>query len=374
MIRLGWRMLAHKPTRLLVTWGGLGVLFFLAAVQVGLLIGWCNTTSAIVSHADADLWVMAEQTPAFDYGSAIPRQRVYQARSVEGVAWAEGLFVGFGIWQRPDGRRLNVTLVGLDQECVGGPWKMREGSTDRVHLPDAVILDQLAKEHLGVLGVRDEATLLGRRAVVWGISAEVRTFTALPFVFTSLNAARNYDKRYEPDEITYVLVRCSPGHSPEAVRDRLRLELPHVEVLTGRDFAVRTMRYWMLETGAGITVILAASLGLAVSVLVTNQTLFAVTQEYLGNYATLAALGFGRAQLLACLLIQGLALAAGEIVLGSAGFAVAARFSAPTNLPLETTPEVYAGLVAISVGSCLMGAFLSVRAVLRVDPATVFRG
>jgi putative ABC transport system permease protein len=374
MTRVAWRMLAHKPTRLLVTWGGLGVLFFLAAVQLGLLVGWCNTTSAIVRHAHADVWVMAEQTPAFDYGTAIPRQRVYQARAVEGVAWAEGLFMAWNIWQRPDGRRVNVELVGLDNECVGGPWAMREGSIDNVLLPDGVIVDDLFLEQLGVQRMGDEVEMLGRRAVVRGISSEVRTFTASPFIFTSMKAARKYDKRYGSDEITYVLVRCSPGHSAEDVRDRLRAELPHVEVLTGREFAVRTMRYWMLETGAGLTVILAAVLGLTVSVVVTSQTLFAVTQEYLRNYATLAAIGFGRAQLLACVLSQGLILAVGEVLLGSAGFAVAARFSARTNLPLETTPWVYAGLVTVSLGSCLIGAFLSVRAVLRLDPATVFRG
>jgi putative ABC transport system permease protein len=374
MIRVAWRMLAHKPIRLLVTWGGLGVLFFLAAVQLGLLVGWCNTVSAIVRHADVDVWVMAEQAPAFDYGTAIPRQRIYQARSVEGVAWAEGLFMTWNIWQRPDGRKVNVELVGLDNECVGGPWAMKEGTVDRALLPDAVIVDDLFLEQLGVHRVGDEAEMLGRRAVVRGISTEVRTFTASPFIFTSVEAARKYDKRYGPDDITYVLVRCAPGHSSEAVRDRLRAELPHVEVLTRREFAVRTMRYWMLETGAGLTVILAAGLGLAVSVVVTSQMLFAVTQEYLRNYATLAAVGFGRAQLLACVLVQGLLLAGGEVLLGSAGFIVAARFSARTNLPLETTPGAYTGLVVIAVVSCLMGGLLSLRTVLRIDPATVFRG
>lgn len=374
MVRVAWRMLAHRPIRLLITWGGLGVLFFLAAAQLGLLVGWCDTTSAIVRHADANLWVMAEQTPAFDYGTALPSQKVYQARCVEGVAWAESLFVGWSVWQRSDGRRVNVTLVGLDEECVGGPWIFQEGSTEGVHQPNGVVLDELFKEQLGVRRIGDEAEMLGRRAVVRGISAEVRTFTALPFIFTSIEAARKYDKRYGPDEITYVLVRCAPGHSPNTVRERLRAELLRVEVLTSREFAVRTMRYWMLETGAGLTVILAACLGLAVSVVVTSQTLFAVTQEYLGNYATLAAVGFGRAQLLACVLMQGLVLAAGEVLLGSVGFAVAARFSTRTNLPLETTPEVYAGLVVVAVGSCLVGGLLSVQTILRVDPATVFRG
>jgi putative ABC transport system permease protein len=367
-------MLVDKPVRLLVTWSGLGVLFFLAFAQLGLLAGWCNTVSAIVRHADADIWIMAEQTSAFDLGTAIPRERVYQARSVEGVAWAEGLFVEANFWQRPDGRRVNVQLVGLDDRCVAGPWIMREGNSDCVLLPDGVIVDELFVEQLAVKGLGHEAELLGRRAVVRGISSGVRTFTALPVVFCSLQSGRRYDRRYGSDEVTYVLARCTPGNSPETIRDRLKAELPHVEILTSAEFAERTMRYWMLETGAGMTLVLTATLGLAVSVVVTSQMLFTVTQEHLSNYATLAAVGFGRLQLLGCVVAQALLLAAGEILLGSAGFALVAWQSYGTNMPLETSPEVCSGLIAISALGCLTGAFLSLRTVLCVDPATVFRG
>jgi putative ABC transport system permease protein len=143
MTRTAWQMLAHKPVRLLATWSGLGVLFFLAFVQMGLLVGWCNTVSAIVRHADADVWIMAEQTSSFDLGTAIPRHRVYQARNVAGVSWAEGLFVEANFWQRPDGRRVSVQLVGLDDRCVAGPWDMRQGRPDCVLLPDGVIVDEL---------------------------------------------------------------------------------------------------------------------------------------------------------------------------------------------------------------------------------------
>jgi putative ABC transport system permease protein len=374
MIEIAWGMLAHKPVRLLITWAGLGVLFFLAAAQVGMLVGWCNSCSAIVRHADTDVWVMTEQAPAFDYGTAIPRQRVYEARSVEGVAWAEAMIMAWNTWQRPDGRRVNIELVGLDHSCVGGPWAMRDGTVERIHLPDSVIVDELFLNSLGVKGVGDEAEMYGRRAIVRGVSTEVRTLTASPFVFTSIESARKYDRRYGPDEITYVLVRCSPGYTPEEVRDRLRAELSHVEVLTSWEFALRTMMYWMLETGLGITVVLTAILGLVVSVVVTSQTLFTVTQEHLSNYATLAAVGFGQNQLLSCVIMQGLVLTSGGVFIGSMLFAVAAYFSKRTPLPLETLPEVYAGLVVVFVVSSLAGAFLSMRSVLRLDPATVFRG
>ena len=35
-------------------------------------------------------------------------------------------------WQRPDGRKTEVELVGLDEGLVGAPWAMHEGFADAV--------------------------------------------------------------------------------------------------------------------------------------------------------------------------------------------------------------------------------------------------
>src|SRR5262249_48118816 len=163
---LALKMLAHKKSRLALTVAGLGAAFLLGAAQVGLLVGWCNTTSAIVRHARADVWVMARRTSAFDYGTAIKRNLIYRVRSIEGVAFAEGLFMAWNTWQRPDGRRVNVELVGLDEECAGGPWCLKEGDVRAVHRPDTVLVDDLYLEVLGVDRVSREAEMTGRRAIV----------------------------------------------------------------------------------------------------------------------------------------------------------------------------------------------------------------
>jgi putative ABC transport system permease protein len=202
----------------------------------------------------------------------------------------------------------------------------------------------------------------------------VRTLTASPFIFTSLEASRKYDKRYGSDDITYVLVKCSPGYSPDSVKKQLQHEIPHVEILTRREFAVRSMQYWLMETGLGITVVITAILGLSVSAVVTSQTLFTVTQEYLRNYSTLSAVGFSRGQLFHCVFTQGLVLVFGGITIGSTLFLAAALASAKTPIPLEMLPEVYWGLVAVALFGGLCGAFLSIRSIWRIDPAGVFRG
>jgi putative ABC transport system permease protein len=234
-------------------------------------------------------------------------------------------------------------------------------------------VDELYLGALGLEGVGDEAEMLGRRAVVGGISRRIRTLTASPFVFASLRTAIHFDGRYRDDEVTYVLARCAPGHSAEEVRDRIAREVPNVEVLTTRQFALRTMKYWMMETGLGATVGITALLGLVVGAVIISQTLFAITQDNLSHYATLLALGFGRGQLAGIVLLQGLLLGCGGVALGGVLFGCAARASAATPAPLETTPAISAGLVAASLACCLLASILSIRSLFRIDPIRVFR-
>jgi putative ABC transport system permease protein len=143
------KMLLYNRSRFVLTNAGIAVAFFLSAAQFGMMVGWCNTASAVVRHAGVDLWVMAPHTPAFDYGTPIPRHRLQQVRNVPGVAWAEGMVLAWNTWQRPDGRRVNVEMVGLDESSVGGPWEMKRGTVDVIHRPDTVIVDELYLEAPG---------------------------------------------------------------------------------------------------------------------------------------------------------------------------------------------------------------------------------
>jgi len=373
MTAIALRMLLEQPSRTIITIIGIAFLFFLSAAQVGLLVGWCNTCSAIIRNANADVWVMAEKAPCFDYGTPIPGHRIPQVRSVPGVAWAEGFFMAWNTWQRRDGAQVNVEVVGLDDHCVGGPWDMRDGVCDAVHYPDAVIVDETFVRQLGVERLGDEFEMYGTRCIVRGICRDVRTMTASPFVFTSIAKARAFDKRYRNDQITYVLARCAPGVSPEQVRERIAAAVPHVEALTSREFAIRTMKYWMLETGLGITVVVTAVLGFSVSTVVVSQTLYTITRDNLPKYAMLSALGFAQWKLALAVLVQSITLGMSGWAAGSGLYDQAAAVSATTPIPLQTTPLIFAAITAAFLASCVIASFLSLKAVFRLDPATVFR-
>jgi putative ABC transport system permease protein len=373
MLAIALKMLLHNKVRSITTVVGIAVAFLLSAAQIGLMVGWCNTCSAIIRHADVDVWVMAEQNPAFDYGTPIPRERLYQVLSVPGVAWAETMFFGWMFWQRPDGRVTNVELVGLDDSLVGGPWLMAENDTSVVLNPDAVVIDELYRDQLGIHQIDDEVEIGNQRAVVRGFSSGVRTFTAAPFAFTSFDTAIKYDSRYRDDEVTYVLVRGIPGVSPEQLRDLIAAEVPSTQVLTSAQFASRTILYWMLETGIGITVVATAVLGMFVGAVIVSQALYTITNDHLPNYATLMAIGFSRWKLVGVVLIQAALLGVVGIVIGSAVFGRIAQLSQTSPIPLDMNGEVFGGVLAALFFCCFAASFLSMRSVLRLDPVVVFR-
>ena len=207
MLLVAIKMLLHNKARTLSTVAGIAVAFFLSAVQVGLLVGWCNTTSAIVRHSGVDVWIMAKGTPAFDFAAAIPRERMYQVRSVPGVAWAECMYMGWTQWQRPDGRTTFVEIVGLDDGLVGGPWKMANQTVDVLQEPYAVIVDAMYAAQLGVDRLGQEVEICYRKAIVRGICGEVCNVQALRPLCSFPWTVHKYEPRLRPDEVTYVLAR-----------------------------------------------------------------------------------------------------------------------------------------------------------------------
>jgi putative ABC transport system permease protein len=365
-------MLLHNRMRFVMTILGISFAFFLASAQIGLMVGWVNTNSALIRHANVNLWVVAEQTSAYDYGSAIPRQRIQQMRSIPGVIWAEGLVLSWALWQHTSGKRVAIELVGLDDSNVGGPWDMLEGTVEMAQLPETVIVDELYLENLGVERIGQEFGINGESVRVGGISQGVRTFTAAPFVFTSLESAIDYDNRYEDNEITYVIARVEAGENPEDVKARAAKNLTDVEILTSDEFAERTVKYWMLETGIGITVIVTAVLGLLVAGVIMSQTLFAITQDHLGNYATLLALGFHQQTLRAIVLTQSMTIGGIGVIFGGFMFTIASLASLRTPIPIETTFSVSIALIVLSLVCCVAASFASIRTIFRLDPLAVF--
>src|ERR1700742_841424 len=111
MADLASRNLFHDKIRLGVTLTGIIFAVVLVAVQTGLFLGFSTTTSNLIDNSGADLWIMSKGVQYIEVGVPFSERKLYQVRSVPGIARAEKYIVRFSLWQRPDGGEENCEIV-----------------------------------------------------------------------------------------------------------------------------------------------------------------------------------------------------------------------------------------------------------------------
>ncbi len=373
ILLLAWRNLAAERLRFAATLAGVAFAVVLMGAQLGLLLSFARAASTLIDHADADLWVTQAGTRSVDIAAGLDLSRRHLALAVPGVAAVDPYMVQFAFWRRPDGGTESVIVTGFDPASGrGGPWNLIAGEVAHLLQPDAVIVDRLFLDKLGVRGVGDVVEINNRRARIVGITEGIRTFTQSPYVFTTHAQAQHYTL-FSPQQTTYLLVRLAPGVDREAVREALAARLRPAQVWTREAFAAQSQRYWLLTTGAGSALLLATLLGMVVGVVIVGQTLFAITVDRLREYATWRALGAGRGELIRVILAQAGIAAAGGYLFGVLAVLGLAWLQREATAAIAVSPALLALLALLTLLMCFLGALIALGRLLRIDPSEVFR-
>jgi putative ABC transport system permease protein len=372
-VRLAWRNLAIDRTRLVTSVIGVSFSVFLTAVQLGLLIGFALTSSGLIDHSNADLWIVPHGTRDVDQVGDLPYRMRYEAEGVKGVASVAPLALGFAFWKTPTGATESVIVVGSDPEHPAiQPWDIVSGRAEDIRLPDGIIIDELYADKLGITRIGQTVEINGHRARVVAVTSGLRTFTQSPYVFASFNTAARL-ANIGTDRANYLPIRVAAGQDPAAVAAALQARFPYQDVWVKSDFSWQTRFYWLFTTGAGTALCVAALLGLIVGIVIVSQTLYAATTERISEYATLRALGATDGFIRSVILRQALAIA----VLGyAAGIATAfiGVFAAANASPALMLPWwLAATLFVVTALMCAGASLLAVRKVLTLHPAAVFR-
>jgi putative ABC transport system permease protein len=206
---------------------------------------------------------------------------------------------------------------------------------------------------------------------VTAVTHGIRSFTTLPYVFTTLATARTLLDA-APDQASYMLVRVAAGSDIEAVRAALAARLPDADILTHHEFRKRSLDYWLFETGAGAALIAGAILGIIVGIVIVAQTLYASTKDHLNEFATLRALGASARYIHKVILMQAILSAAIGYVLGMMLSFIVIWASSKTTLLIVMTPKLGLLLLVLTVGMCTLAAICAIFKVTRIDPAVVF--
>lgn len=374
MVALARRNLLHDRVRLVVTLTGIVFAVVLSSIQLGLFVGFQRATSDVIANAGADLWVKSTGVTHLETGVPFSERKLYDVLATPGIAAAQKHIVRFGQWKKPGGGEEGILLIGVDLTgTMGQPWKLVAGSVDALREPDAVIVDELYLSKLGIRGVGDTAEIGGHRARVVGLTRGIRTFTTSPPVFASFKHAQDFGP-VAPDQTMYLLAKLAPGANGPTVAARVQEAVTDVDVVLADDWRATQERYWMFGTGAGITVLIAAGLGLLVGVVVVAQTIYAATIDHIREYGTLKAMGATNAYLYRVILQQ----AAISAVAGY-GIGIAIAWSASQASLAGTTAVIIEAplalaLFVLTLVMCLGASMVSINKVTRLDPAMVFKG
>lgn len=371
--RLAWRNITRDRVRLIMAVTGVAFAVLLMTVQLGLLAGFAATSSSLVDRSKADLWIVPRGAKDVDQAGQILERQKFTAVGVPGVESVESLIVGFSPWKRPDGGSENVIVVGVEPNGLAlQPWNFIAGSAGDLGRADGVIIDDLYSGKLGISGVGETVEILGRRARVVGITSGVRTFTQSPYVFSSLSNARLFTG--VPDGwTTYLLVRVRKGADIATIRNALQQALPSTDVWTSGGFSWQTREYWLLTTGAGAALLVAAILGLIVGLVIVAQTLYSAAVERMGEFATIRAMGANDRYLTGIVVHQSLIGGLLGYLIGTGAAFILVPISNRSSVALDLPFTLVAALAVVTLAMCAGASVVPVRKVLSVDVASVFR-
>jgi putative ABC transport system permease protein len=346
------------------------------SIFTGLML---RTAGQIIDAREADIWVMDPRVEYVDEIEPMTDMQLGRVRGVDGVDWAVPFFKGLTVAHTRDGMLQQIILLGVDDATLTGVApRLVLGSAENLKQPDAMIIDRAGFQFMWpgeAPGLGKVVELNDHRAVIAGISDASAPFTTYPVVYTKYSDARNYVGRTRK-QMSFVLVHARSGVDTHQLAQRITAETG-LKALTWRDFTWATIGYYLRRTGIPVNFGITVALGFIVGAAVVGQTFYIFVLENLRQFGALKAMGVANGTILRMVLLQAMVVAGIGYAIGiglCAGFfEITSRIS--INLRgFELPWQVAAGTACTVLVIIVIASFASLRKVMVVDPAIVFRG
>ena len=378
MFWIAWKMLIGNRVKYLGIIFGVVFAALLIAQQASIFCGLMSLTVSQIRDVEGpSIWVMDKNVQFVDDIKPLSDNELFRVKGVPGVDWAVRFYKGIARARLQEGNYEQMILLGLDDATlVGAPEGIFMGSIADLRKPDAVIMDDAGYRRIWP----GEPFRLGRvfemndhRAVVVALTKASRTFQSFPIVYTRYSQAVTFAPP-ERKVLSFVLADAAPGVPVEEVCGRIEAQTG-LQALTRDQLLWKTVRYYMQKTGIPVNFGITVFLGFIVGTAIAGQTFYLFTVENIRQFGALKAMGTSNWMILLMVLSQ--ALQVGLVGYG-VGVGLAALFGwvsrGLSRLSFFMPWQVLAITAAAVFVIVLLASLLSIRKVLIVDPAIVFRG
>jgi len=351
---------------------------FLLENQTSIFAGiMARTGNQIADVTEASVWVMDPATQYFEETKALKDTDLSRVRGVPGVDYAVRLFKGQPVARTEAGRFSMAVAMGLDDATlIGAPRRMLMGSWERLWEPNSVVIDRAGY----ILLFGDEPPRLDRTLEmndhlvrIVGISDALAPFASFPVIHARYSEAVNFQGR-ERSQMAFVLAHPVAGVSAEELARRIS-EATGLKARSRDQFRWDCVWYYMAHTGIPVNFGITIAIALVIGLVVSGQTFYLFTVENLRQFGALKAIGVTNGRLVGMILLQAL-------TVGFIGYAIgtgmAAVFFEAFSRKIATRGIVLMWQNAAGVGALMFlvvvaASLLSIRKVLVLEPAAVFR-
>jgi putative ABC transport system permease protein len=265
-----------------------------------------------------------------------------------------------------------------DHSLVGAPTKMLQGSLADLRRPDAIIVDEIGYHLLWPnepIRLGRELEMNDRRAVVVGICDVSSPFFTFPVIYTRYSLAMNYVPP-QRRQLSFVVGRVAAGHEKAEVLNAIKRQT-QLEAYDNNQFLWTVVGYYLRNTGIPVNFGITIALGFLVGAAIAGQTFYLFTLENLKQFGALKAMGLANLRLVGMVLLQAALVGLIGYCLGIGLTAAFFEWTADLNPNLRglyLLPQIALGTAATVVVIVLLASVMSLRKVLVLEPAVVFRG
>ncbi|MGF9764386.1 ABC transporter permease DevC [Microvirga sp. 0TCS3.31] len=378
---IGWLQLVHNKTRLAAAVAGVSFASVLVLMQLGFLGALVGSIRLPYDQMNADILISASDMNTLADGSPLPRQRMFEALSVEGVARATPLYYGKVEWKQPDGTIRNLDVFGIDpsSETVRNP-AINARLTDIARADVALIDARTRNAPNGLfaqiaMGQPYRFEVKGRTLTVIDTFEIGGGFSADGYLVTSDQTFLRLFPQRVAGAPNHILVSLAPGADVRSTVERLRAVLPAYDstVRTVAEAFDKDQAFQTTQRPVGLVFGFGIVIGVLVGIIIVYQVLSTDVAEHLKEYATFKAIGYPQRFFLGIVFEEALILAALGFIPGFiVSLGLYAMVSTVTGLPLAMTGARAVFVLIGVLGMCLLSGAIATRKLARANPADLF--
>lgn len=378
---IGWLQLIHNRTRLAAAIAGVMFANILIFMQLGFMGALIDSIALPYRAMNADIIVSSSDANTLADGSPLPRQRMFEALSVPGVASATPLYFGKMDWKQPDGTIRTLDVFGIDPSVRAFDNAAIDAALDQLKLSDYAVIDRRTRNApKGLFPAIDGGTpyrfeVKGRTLTVNSTFTLGGGFTTDGYLVVSDQTFLKHFPTRAAGAPNHILVRIAAGADRAQVIAGLRAVLPDYDaaVRTIEEASAKDQAFQTTQRPVGIVFGFGIVIGVLVGIVIVYQVLATDVADHIREYATFKAMGYPQRFFLGIVFEEAAILALlgflPGVILAVILYAIVASV---TGLPLAMTGGRAVVVLLGTIAMCALSGAIATRRLARANPADLY--